>query len=302
MESITGLEALAERVSTGHRLTDADARVILDSHDLISIGAMADDVRRRLHGARTTFLRVFEIHVDAPSPAAASGHVTAGEIRVIGQPVSVDSAIAAVRGAAAVAAGTPVSGFSLVDLQGLAAAAGRSFGEVCGALRKAGLEAIAELPLDLAGDAAEAVEEARHAGLRVTSLTVHALEAEGRIAIAVAARALQEAAGGFKTFAPLPRTMSVSAPSTGYDDVKQVALARLLVANIDSIQVDWALYGPKLAQVALTMGADDVDSVAAYDPGTLGPRRSAIEEIRGNIRAASLEPFERNGRWEALAG
>ena len=59
--------------------------------------------------------------------------------------------------------------------------------------------------------------------------------------------------------------------------------------------MDWALYGPKLAQVALTIGADDVDGVAAVDPGTLGARRSPLEEIRGNIRAAGLEPVERNG-------
>ena len=84
---------------------------------------------------------------------------------------------------------------------------------------------------------------------------------------------LQKSLGSFHAFAPLPRTMSVSRPSTGYDDVKQVALARMVVGNIPSIQVDWALYGPKLAQVALTVGADDVDNVAAADPGH--PRHAA---------------------------
>ena len=94
--------------------------------------------------------------------------------------------------------------------------------------------------------------------------------------------------------------MSISSPTTGYDDVKQVALSRLVADNITSIQVDWQLYGPKLAQFALTIGADDVDAVAAVDAGTLGTRRSPIEEIRGNIRAAGLEPVERNGRFEAI--
>ena len=99
-----------------------------------------------------------------------------------------------------------------------------------------------------------------------------------------------------RAFAPLPRVSSVAQPSTGYDDVKHVAVARLLADNIDSIQVDWALYGPKLAQVALTMGADDVDAVSALE-GDLGRRRSPIEEIRGNIHAAGLEPSERDGSW-----
>ena len=94
--------------------------------------------------------------------------------------------------------------------------------------------------------------------------------------------------------------MSVATPTTGYDDVKQVALARMVVNNIDSIQVDWPLYGPKLAQVALTVGADDVDGIAAVDPGVLGTRRSPIEEIKGNIRAAALEAVERDGRFRLL--
>ncbi len=110
------------------------------------------------------------------------------------------------------------------------------------------------------------------------------------------ARDVQTSVGGVRAFAPLARTSAAAQPSTGYDDVKQIAVARLLAANIDSIQVDWALYGPKLAQVALTMGADDVDSVSALE-GDLGRRRSPIEEIRGNISAAGLEPIERDGRF-----
>src|SRR5918994_6559270 len=108
---------------------------------------------------------------------------------------------------------------------------------------------------------------------------------------------LHRTAGGFRTFAPLPRVVSPVTPTTGYDDVKLVAMARLMAAEIPSIQVDWPLYGPKLAQVALTMGADDVDGIAAFDPATLGVRRSALAEIIGNIRAAALEPVERNGRF-----
>ena len=125
--------------------------------------------------------------------------------------------------------------------------------------------------------------------------------ADPRIAIVERARDLQEAVGGFRTFAPLPRTMSIATPTTGYDDIKLIALARLVTTNIDSIQVDWPLYGPKLAQVALTVGADDVDGIAAVDPGVLGARRSPIEEIKGNIRAAGLEAIERDGRFRLLA-
>lgn len=280
-------------------LTHAEAAALLDSHDLIAIGSRADQVRRRIHGARTTFVRVLELHVDAPSPGVPV-KLAAGEIRIVGRPASVDAAVAAVRAAASFAGGTPVTGFALDELQALAGEADRSLSDVCRALRGAGLEAIGEVAIDALGDF-QAVEEVRAAGLAATRLTVRALAREARIDIVERARDLQAALGGFKAFAPLPRTFSVAQPSTGYDDVKQVAIARLLVSNIGSIQVDWPLYGPKLAQVALTVGADDVDGVAAVEPGTLGTRRSAVEEIRGNIRAAALEPIERNARFERVA-
>lgn len=304
MEAVTALDALAERVSSGAELTGADAQLILEGHDLITIAMMADGVRRRIHGARTTFLRVFEIHADAP-PATLPDGVAAGEFRILGHPESADAAVTAVRAVAAVAGrAAPLSGFSLVHLRRLAGSAAGAFRRLCESLRQAGLDAIAELPIDSTGESmvelAEQVYDARGAGLIVARLTVQQLPVDRRIRIVETARALQEAAGGFRTFAPLPRSTSTIEPATGYDDVKQIALARLLLGNIDSIQVDWSLYGPKLAQVVLTAGADDVDGVAAFDPATLGARRSAIEEIRRNIRAASLEPVERNGRFEPV--
>lgn len=274
----------------------SEAQRILDSPDLIAIGVRADDVRREMHGSRTTFVRVFEIHVDA-APAALPSRVSAGEFRIVGRPASAEAAVAAVRAAATHANGVPVTGFSLADLHALGQDAFPAF---CRALRDAGLDGIAEVAVDLLdSDSATAIAQARACGLGVMRLTVQAPAAD-RIAIVLRARELQETAGGFRAFAPLPRQPSIAAPSTGYDDVRSVAVARLLATGIESIQVDWPLYGPKLAQFALTVGADDVDGVAALDSGTLGTRRSPIEEIRGNIRAAGLDPAERNARYELV--
>ena len=111
---------------------------------------------------------------------------------------------------------------------------------------------------------------------------------------------LQRAVAVIRAFAPLPRTLNPAVPTTGYEDVKRVALARVVVDNIASVQVDWSLYGPKLAQVALTVGADDVDAVSPEDDMTEGRRRAPLEEIRRNIRVASQEPVERNGRFDLL--
>ena len=101
-------------------------------------------------------------------------------------------------------------------------------------------------------------------------------------------------AGRFEAFAPLPRRVAAATPTTGFEDVRQVALARLLV-DVARIQVDWPLYGPKLAQVGLTFGADDVDGVSPLEETGEGRRRAPLEEIRRNIAAASGEPIERDG-------
>jgi aminodeoxyfutalosine synthase len=259
---------------------------------------LADEARRQRHGTRTTFVRVHEIHVASPS-APLPPRVHAGEFRIIGKPQDADAAEAVVQSAAALAGSVPLTGFSLADLLEIAGSIS-ALAQLCGRLQRAGLTAIAELPVDLLEDASSAVKAARGAGLAALRLTVHAASNDAGYLIVEKARALQHEIGGLIAFAPLPRTFSITEPTTGYDDVKQVALARLLAGNIPTIQVDWPLYGPKLAQVALTMGADDVDGIEAIDPGILGTRRSPIEEIRGNIRAAFLEPLERNGRFEVL--
>jgi aminodeoxyfutalosine synthase len=296
METVSALDGVAERVEQGEALSDVDAQAILDAHDVITIGMLGDAVRRKRHGARTTFVRVLEMHVDAPI-ATLPPRVAAGEFRIVGMPATADAAVAAVRSAATLAGATPLTGFALSDLLELAGSLD-SLRALARQLRSAGLHAVADVPIDKLPDAAAAVETARSAGLAAFRMTVHAMAESQRSIPPAAAARLQEAVGGFRSFAPLPRSVRIDLPTTGYDDVKQVALARLLVRNIESIQVDWPLYGPKLAQVALTVGADDVDGIVAADPGLLGTRRSPIEEILGNIRAAGLEPIERNGRFE----
>ena len=274
-----------------------EAQAILSDRNVISVGARGDEERRRRHGLKTTFVRVIEIHADAvPSGLPASARP--GEIRIAGKPPSVAAALASVKQARALAGDVPVSGFSLPDLLDLAGGGLASVTDLAARLAAAGLQTVSEVPVDVLPSAADAIRAVRQGGLAVLRLTVRECDEPSRLRLVALAREVQDAVGGIRAFAPLPRASSIAQPSTGYDDVRQVALARLFLHNIDAIQVDWALYGPKLAQVALTMGADDVDSVSALE-GDLGRRRSPLEEIRGNIAAAGLEPVERDGSWNA---
>ena len=288
-------------------MTLDDARALLADANLITVGARGDEERRRRHGERTTFVRVFEVHGDAlrqgsgqAVPAALPASAKPGEIRIAGKPASIDAAAAAVKAARALAGSIPLTGYSLADLLDVAGGSIAALADALRTLASAGLSTVAEAPLDLLPDALAAVRAARDAGLQVPRLTVHRAAEGGALDLLSRARALQAESGAFRAFAPLARVSSVAQPSTGYDDVRLIALARLVVDNIDSIQVDWALYGPKLAQFALTVGADDVDGVSALE-GDLGRRRSPIEEIRGNIKAAGLDPIERDGAFAVMS-
>ena len=280
-------------------MTIEAAQAILEDRNVVAVGARGDEERQRRHGLKTTFARVFEVHADA-IPSSLPASASAGEIRIVGQPASADALVAAVTQARGLAGAIPMTGFSLSELLALAGGTPAGLKALAARLAAAGLYAVSETPLDRLPSAADAIRAVRDGGLQVLRLTVSESDDSSRLQLAALARDVQSAVGGIRAFAPLPRVTSIAQPTTGYDDVRQIAVARLFVDNIDSIQVDWQLYGPKLAQVALTMGADDIDAVSALE-GDLGRRRSPLEEIRGNIAAAGLEPVERDGSWSPKA-
>lgn len=277
-------------------VTDRELTAFAASHDIISLGVAADEVRLQLHGSRTTFVRV--ANVDATPGSEVQIPRSAGEIRVVGVPGTRAAAVQRVRQVLAAAGPTPVSAFSLADLEQLASAEQVPLRALLDELKVEGLDFIADAPFDRLLDPRLAIEALKLAGLSLARLTIQTLPSSDGPALYRQVAALQTDVGVIRTFAPLPRALNPAVPTTGYDDVRRVALARLFVTNIPSIQVDWSLYGPKLAQVALTVGADDVDGVSPADDTGEGRRRSPLEEVRRNIQAASFEPVERDGRFD----
>jgi aminodeoxyfutalosine synthase len=294
------LSDLESAVSAGRPLTRAEAERVAQCTDLVSVGLLGEGARKSIRSERVTFGRVCEIAGDS-LPASRGA---AGEVRLTGVPASIDAARARVRAARAFAGGVPLTAFSLADLVALTGHDDIALADLARALASDGLAAVAEIPIDRLGDeerASEAVRAVRHGGLHAWRATVDRADYAGRLEIIERAAAIQRATGAFKAFAPLPRTDPRTMPSTGYDDVRTVAVARLVCRDIPSIQVDWPLYGPKLAQVAITYGADDIDGVAPVDDPAAGPRRAAREDIERHIRAAFAQPAERNGRYEILS-
>lgn len=291
------LENLTVKVDAGESLSDQDIAALGSSRDIITLGMLATTVRRRLHGNEVTYVRVADVklnesHSDVVPTFRSADN--AGEIRIFQTPHTLDDAIAVVEKARDIAEDTPLSAFCLFELAKLP----EGLPVVLAALKKAGLSTITQAPIDRLKEPERALESLADAGLALARLTVNDTPEREWTAVCRDVAALQTRVRAIRVFAPLARKIDDTQPTTGYEDVKRIAISRLLAANVDSIQVDWALYGPKLAQVALTFGADDIDSVAADDDQSQGRRRSPVEEIRRSIQAAGFEPAERNGRFE----
>lgn len=289
------LDELAGKVDAGERLSEQDVAALASSRDIIALGMLASTVRRRVRGNEVTYVRVADLKVDATADlkVGTASAIAPGEIRIFHTPHTLDAAISIVENAREVAGSTPFSAFCLYELRKLP----EGLDVVLPALKKAGLDVIAQAPIDRLEAPEQALEALSDAGLELARLTVNQTPRQEWTDVCLQVAVLQTRLRTIRSFAPLARQIDPAQPTTGYEDVKRVALSRVLAENVETIQVDWALYGPKLAQVALTFGADDIDSVSADDDLSQGRRRSPVEEIRRSIQAAGFEPVERDGRF-----
>lgn len=274
--------AIAERARAGEVLTAAELDE-LSAADVLSLGMLADEVRRRRVGDRVTYTRVVEM------PGASDASEAAGaEVRLSALPATLDHAEALIAETRMLAGPQRLAGFSLADI------VDRNWGSLVDVLRRlkrAGLDAIVEAPVDRIADISP-LKAAQDAGLPVRCLSLQKPVDGKRTEYVMTVRSIVRAIPSLQTVAPLPREQSVAVPTTGYDDVRAVALARLGLPMVRNIQVDWPQYGPKLAQVALTFGANDLDRVSTVDDASLGRRRTSVEDVCRNITAAGFTPVE----------
>lgn len=257
------------------------------SADVLTLGMAADEARRaQPSGNRVTYLRVHVTSVDELRAGAAIPEA-ASEVRLHALPSSLEEAVQQVRRLRQIAGGRRIAAFSMSELE----ARGWATAGALAQLVAAGMDDVAELPADGVVDLGTAVRALRTAGADPQRITISHPVGDRRIAIVNQVKQAFADSRPVRRFAPLPRVAPADKPTTGYDDVRMVALARLALGQA-SIEVDWSLYGPKLAQVALTFGADHVDAVASTDDAALGRRRATVEDLERNIEAAGFEPAE----------
>jgi aminodeoxyfutalosine synthase len=158
-------------------------------------------------------------------------------------------------------------------------------------------------------DGAEWLETARTAhqlGLKsnCTMLYGHIESDEDRVDHLLKLRALQDETGGFVAYIPLAfhpaNTPLRHLPATtGFDDLKNVAVGRLLLDNIPHIKAYWVMMTPRIAQIAQRFGADDIDGTVVeeriyHDAGATTAQALRRTELLRLIREAGREPVERD--------
>jgi aminodeoxyfutalosine synthase len=137
-----------------------------------------------------------------------------------------------------------------------------------------------------------------------TMLYGHVETEEERVDHLLKLRELQDQTHGFVTFIPLafhPDNTALShiPKPTGYDDLRNIAVSRLLLDNFAHIKAYWIMLSPPIAQIALRFGANDLDGTVVeekiyHDAGAVTSEFTSRADLERLIRAAGRIPVERD--------
>lgn len=153
---------------------------------------------------------------------------------------------------------------------------------------------------------------AHELGLRTnaTMLYGHIEKPFHRIDHLMKLRDLQDQTGGFQTFIPLafhPENTGLDHlhKPTGVEDLRTMAISRLMLDNFDHIKAYWIMLGIETAQIALGYGADDIDGTVRHeliyhDAGAETPQLLSVEQIRQLIEETGRAPIERDTLYNAV--
>lgn len=142
-----------------------------------------------------------------------------------------------------------------------------------------------------------------------TMLYGHIEKYKDRIDHLMRLRALQDATAGFQAFIPLayhPKNTEIGGfYSSGIDDLKTIAVSRLVLDNFDHIKAYWIMLGEKIAQVSLLFGADDLDGTIieekiTHSAGAMSSEGLTRQELAILIKKAGKQPVERDAFYKAL--
>jgi len=220
-----------------------------------------------------------------------------------------------------------VKAFTMVELDQIAKKAKKPLEQVLPELVAAGLGSVpgggAEIfaervhkesyHLKISGEQwLEIARKVHKAGLKsnCTMLHGHIETLEERVDHLERLRHLQDETHGFQTYIPLSfhpenSEMSHVPGPTALDELREIALGRLMLDNIPHIKAYWILMDIPIAQLALSYGADDVDGTVVeekiyHEAGATTPQKVQRAELIRWIEDAGRVPVERDTLYNVV--
>ena len=219
-----------------------------------------------------------------------------------------------------------IQAFTAVEIDYFSRITGLSLAEVIRLLKEAGLGSLpgggAEIfapevrnricPEKITGDRwLEVMEEVHAAGLRsnATMLYGHVETLESRVDHMRRLRELQDRTGGFQSFIPLafhPKNTEIAKGyTTGLTDLLSLAVGRIYLDNFRHVKSFWIMVGPKIAQISLHFGVDDIDGTVVEEKithaaGAQAGQEMTVAELVTMIRQAGKIPVERDTLYNVV--
>ncbi|ADD68606.1 Radical SAM domain protein [Denitrovibrio acetiphilus DSM 12809] len=220
-----------------------------------------------------------------------------------------------------------IKAFSAVEIAYFAGISGLSENDVLKKLKKAGLEMMpgggAEIfdpevrniicPEKITAEHWQRIHETAHENGIFTNATMlygHIEKDEHIMRHLDSVRNLQEKTGGFLAFIPLafhPENTFLSDlfPATGVDDLKTIAVSRIMLENVPHIKAYWVMLGEKTAQTALRFGADDLDGTIikeniTHAAGAKSSEGLVVDTLVDIVSSAGLTAVERDAFYNEI--
>ncbi len=220
-----------------------------------------------------------------------------------------------------------VQAFTAVEIEHMAIISEKTTREVLADLKEAGLDALPGGGAEIFSDRTRAAAwdkktksddwlrihaEAHELGIATncTMLYGHIETLEERVDHLIRLREQQDATGGFLAFIPLAfhpaNTELEDLPATtGYDDLKTLAIARLMLDNIPHVKAFWIMVGLKVAQLSTAFGVDDIDGTVVEEKithmaGATTPEALSKEDLVAMIAESGHVAAERDTLYRVV--
>ena len=177
---LSRFNSVAEKLVAGDELSELDISELSSTTNLLRLGALADERRRRESGPRVTFVRVLEVALNEKRDNQKIPD-TAGEVRIIGCPDSIDNAALEVQRIVSLSGQVPVTGFRHEDLVSLCANEPDRFERLLLNLKRSGLAGLSEVSVDSQIDVIW-IERCVEAGIPINSAVIQDAELPADVA------------------------------------------------------------------------------------------------------------------------